>query len=266
MYSLHLHCRLEEADLLSIELWDAGTIGIRELENGNGALTLIANFETNDAREALLRKLARFSPAWMHEADIDWVKETQLAWPGRLVGAQLLLAPPWCKEPTPPGRKRVIHNPGLACGTGDHPCTQLALEALERVVTPGCWMTDIGAGSGILAIAALRLGATTAFGIDVDEAVLQAARENFELNALPANLVAGSADCLLSGSVDVVVANINATVLLSFADELIRIVRPNGTLILTGFLDSEAPLMRDVFQARETLEHDGWNCLISKLS
>ena len=99
-----------------------------------------------------------------------------------------------------------------------------------------------------------------------DEAALQVAAENFALNEVTANLVAGSADCLLSGSVDLVVANINATVLLSFADELIRIVRPNGALILTGFPDYEAAIVRDVFGARETLERDGWACLISRPS
>ncbi len=78
--------------------------------------------------------------------------------------------------------------------------------------------------------------------------------------------MAGSADCLLSGSLDLVVANINATVLLSFADELIRIVRSNGTLVLTGFPANEAAIVRDVFEARETLERDGWACLISRLS
>ncbi len=215
MYSLRLHCNAEDADLLSAELWEAGTAGIQELENGGGALTLIAGFETNDGRDELLRRFGRFSPAWIHETDTDWVQATQRAWPGQRVGARLFLAPPWCDEATPPGRERVIHNPGMACGTGDHPCTQLALEALERVVSPACSMADIGTGSGILAISALRLGAATAFGVDMDEAALQAARENFALNALPANLVAGSADCLLSGSVDLVVANINATVLLA---------------------------------------------------
>ncbi len=166
MYSLHLHCNAEDADLLSAELWEAETAGIQELENGNGALMLMAGFEKNDARDELLQRFGRFSPAWIHEADTDWVQETQRAWPGQRAGTRLFLAPPWCGEITPPGRERVVHNPGLACGTGDHPCTQLALEALERVVTRACSIADIGTGSGILAIAALRLGAATAFGLD----------------------------------------------------------------------------------------------------
>lgn len=198
MYSLHLHCSIEDSDLVSAELWEAGTAGIQELENGSGGLTLIAGFETNDGRDELVRRFGRFSPAWIHENDTDWVQETQRAWPGQRVGARLFLAPPWCDEATPPERERVIHNPGMACGTGDHPCTQLALEALERVVTPACSIADIGTGSGILAIAALRLGSVTAFGVDVDEAALQAASKNFALNALSANLVAGSANCLRS--------------------------------------------------------------------
>ncbi len=266
MYVLHLHCSSGEADLLSAELWEEGTAGIREIDNGDGALTFVAAFATNCDRDRLLTKFYRFSPAWIHEPDTDWVQETKRAWPGRSVGARLFLAPPWCTDATPSGRKRVIHNPGLAFGTGDHPCTQLALEALEREMAPSLSVADIGTGSGILAIAALQLGARAAFALDLDQAVLQPARENFELNAFPANLAAGSADCLLSGSVDVAIANINATVLLSLANDLMRIVRPKGRLILTGFPASEAATVRQLFAAHETLERGGWSCLISAIS
>ena len=100
----------------------------------------------------------------------------------------------------------------------------------------------------------------------MDEAALQTARENFGLNTLTANLITGSADCLLSGSMDLVVANINATVLLALADELIRVVRPSGTIILTGFPTYEAAAVIGVFGMRETLERDSWSCLISTLS
>ena len=75
------------------------------------------------------------------------------------VGERLFLAPPWSEETVPDGRVRLIHNPGLACGTGEHPCTQMALAAMERIVKPGDRVADIGTGSGILAIGAALLKA-----------------------------------------------------------------------------------------------------------
>ncbi|MDQ2712837.1 MAG: 50S ribosomal protein L11 methyltransferase [Acidobacteriota bacterium] len=266
MYSLYLDCDAGDLDLLSGGLWEAGTQGIREVENGRGGLTLIAGFQDNSRREELLTRFVSHSPKWKHEPETDWVKETQNAWPGREAGTQFFLAAPWTMAPTPPGRMRIIHNPGLACGTGEHPCTQLALTALERYVTPGCLVADIGTGSGILAIAALRLGAHSAIGIDTDEAALEAARANFELNGLPADLIAGSVDCLPEASADLTVANISATVLLALADDLLRMTRPDGRLILTGFPDSELAVMQEIFPAEAILQLEGWSCLISKPS
>jgi ribosomal protein L11 methyltransferase len=265
MYSLRLTCEADQVDTLSGELWETNTSGIRELSNGEST-TLIAFFETNEARDVLLEQFSSFSPHWAHEPDTDWVHETRLSWPGRQVGSQFFLAAPWCEAPTPAGRLRLIHNPGLACGTGEHPCTRLALEALEKTVSPGSVMADVGTGSGILAIAALHLGVAVAVGLDNDESALAAARQNFELNHLPANLVAGSADCLAAGSVDILVANINASVLLALADDLLIVVRPNGILILTGFPDNELETVGTVFPPAEVSHQEGWSCIISRIS
>ncbi len=261
MYSLRLTCIADEVDLLSGELWEARTCGIRELA-GNGRVTLIAAFDANALCEKLLDRFAAYSPEWIAEADIDWTAETHLAWPARPVGARLFLAPPWSNDPTPEGRLRIVLNPGLACGTGDHPCTQLALIALEEHVTAGCRVADAGTGSGILAIAALRLGAGVAIGIDPDQAALQQAKENFALNSLRALLVAGYAECLRDEVADIIVANINATVLLAIADDLQRIARPHGRLILTGFTEPELGRVEALFGYGEILEHDEWRCLI----
>ncbi|MBV9611828.1 MAG: 50S ribosomal protein L11 methyltransferase [Acidobacteriaceae bacterium] len=168
--------------------------------------------------------------------------------------------------PTPPGRMRIIHNPGLSCGTGEHPCTQLALMALERYVTQGARVADVGTGSGILAIAALRLGAAFAVGIDPDRAALCGARENFLLNGLTPALVAGSAESLATGCADITVANIDGTVLLSIVDDLIRITRPGGWLILSGFPEAEAGASRELFPNAESFGIADWRCLVAKPS
>ena len=263
MYTLHLTCRTLDIDNLSAELWESGTAGVQEIDWENNSAFLIAGFETNEKRAALLRQFSAFSPQWEHTPETDWIKETQNAWPGRAIGERIFLAAPWCVEPTPPNRHQVIHNPGLACGTGEHPCTRLALEALEKTISAGCSMADVGAGSGILAIAALRLGAATAFAFDIDEQALAAARENSYLNDLALNIIAGSVDALAQASVDVAVANINATVLLSLADDLLPIVRPGGKLIVTGFPESESRQVAQLFPPCTVLHEDGWICFIS---
>ncbi len=265
MYSLRLTCSAEQSEFISAELWDAGTIAVREMD-ADGRVLLIAGFETNAAVRDLLVRFGDYSPEWRAEAATDWVAETQAAWPPRSVGERLFLAPAWSEEPTPAGRERVIHNPGSACGTGEHPCTQLALIALERCVAPGCTVIDIGTGSGILAIAALRLGAAAAVGIDPDEAALEAARENFALNGLDAHLVVGSADCLAADCSDVTVVNISGTVLLSILDDLQRATCPGGWLILTGFPEAEAHVFERALPTSETFGIGEWRCVVAKLS
>jgi len=253
MYSLQLKCRPDDVDFLSAELWEAGTVGIRELEDG-----LIAGFETNDQRAELLQ---RFGGEWTQEDSTDWVEATERAWPARLIGERIFLAPHWCTDETPAGRVRIMHNPGLACGTGEHPCTQLALQALESAGLDGKTIVDVGTGSGVLAIAALHLGARIAVGVDFDEAALGAARENFELNGFVASLAVGSADCIREA--DVTLANISATVILSIADELLRI---GGLLILTGFSDYELPAMEATFGSGTVTESGEWRCLVFQAS
>ncbi len=265
MFSLRLKCAPGEVDLISAELWEAGTVGVRELEEENGAI-LIASFETNASRTDLLNRFAGRDTSWVQEDSTNWIAATHRAWPPRPIGQRIFLAPPWCLDETPSGRVRIVHNPGLACGTGEHPCTQLALSALERANLPGKIVVDIGTGSGVLAIAALRFDASMAIGIDTDEAALAAARENFALNRLPPLLVAGSADCLRDGFADVTVANISGTVLLSIADELLRITGPRGQLILTGFSEYELPAIQQNFGDGEITSCGEWRCLHAQLS
>ncbi len=247
---------------MSAELWELGSAGIQEVQNDT-SVTLIAAFEDPSRASDLLLRFASLSPIWSAASGTDWVAATHAAWPARVIGSKLFLALPWSEEPTPAGRQRIIHNPGSASGTGEHPCTQLALEALERCIGPGARLIDIGTGSGILAMAGLQLGASTAVAVDIDEPSIETARGNFRRNDLPANLVVGSADCLAAECAEIVVANLNATVLLALADDLLRIARPGGSIILTGFPEVESAAVQEVFPPAEVLTSEGWSCLIS---
>jgi ribosomal protein L11 methyltransferase len=265
MQALHLYCAPDEVDAVSAELWEAGTAGIQEIDHPEN-VALVAGFEDESRGRELLERFARYQPVWEQQPEVDWIGQTEAAWPPREIGERLFLAPRWFSGETPPGRVRIVHNPGAASGTGEHPCTQLALEALERMVDGGESVFDIGTGSGILSVAALRLGARFAAGVDVDTDALITARENFGLNGLVPTLVAGTVDCLATLSADIIVANISGSVLLSIFDDLLRIARPDAYVILTGFTDYEVATFQNLLPGAEVTLRDDWRCVCAQVS
>jgi ribosomal protein L11 methyltransferase len=140
------------------------------------------------------------------------------------------------------------------------------LRALEERVWAGCRVVDVGCGSGLLSIAAIRLGAGAAIGLDPDESALQVARENYALNLLQPQVAVGSAECLTEGCADVAVANISGTVLLAILDELVRITADTGWLILTGFQADELAVFEKIFPDGRVSQADEWACLSVPLS
>src|SRR5436305_8408333 len=102
MFSLRLRCSQSEAETVSAELWDFQAIAISEQEE-SGWTTLLAGFEDQESRDLLLSRFADYAPLWQEDCT-DWISATEKAWPPRAIGQRLFLAPPWCKDPTPPGR------------------------------------------------------------------------------------------------------------------------------------------------------------------
>ncbi len=200
-------------------MWEAGTLGITEEPGGFRAF-----FEDGTHLENPEGRLVR------QEEEIDWAKKSRDSFEPVLVGNRFFLVPPWCADPTPDGRIRLEVNPGMACGTGYHPCTQLCLEALERNIKPGNSVLDVGTGSGILSQAARLLGAGLIIGCDVDEQAVLVARERIGFH-----VYVGSADAIKSCSFDVIVANINATIIEDLQPEFARIRKAQSTLIVSGF-------------------------------
>jgi len=199
-------------ELLTLRLWEAGTLGITE---GDGFID--AFFED-------LNVASQFGDPQAVEEQ-DWVARTQEAFPPLLVGEKFFLAPPWRTEPTPPGRLRLVINPGAQCGTGYHRCTQLCLEAMERIIRPGDSVLDVGSGSGILSIAAKLLGAGRVVACDIDPDALR-----------PVPFFVGSVDAVRSNTFDLVVANINEDVVGSMRADFERVAPKR---ILSGFQDDD---------------------------
>jgi ribosomal protein L11 methyltransferase len=215
MVSVRLEVEPQAQDELVAQLWEAGTLGLIE---GDGCIE--AFFE--DAAAARRFGEPQEAPAR------DWVQATEEAWPPILVGEKFFVVAPWRTEPTPPGRFRLEINPGMHCGTGQHPCTQLCLAAMERVIRPGDRVLDVGSGSGILSRAARMLGASVVIACDIDADAAEAVAD-------VAPFFIGSVEAVRAGAFDVVVANISEVVIGDLKPEFERVARRR---ILSGFQDN----------------------------
>ena len=169
--------------------------------------------------------------------DTDWVRETQRQFAPIRAGERLWIVPTW--HVAPDARAvNIVLDPGAAFGTGSHPTTQLVLGWLEREVRGGEAVLDYGCGSGILAIAAMKLGAARAVGVDIDPLALDAARYNASANAVALDVLA--ADDALALQADITVANILANPLRMLAPLLASHARPGGRIALSGVLATQA--------------------------
>lgn len=262
MFSLVLTCSENEAELLSAELWERGAAGIEEIPLPGSRCQLRAYFESP---EGLADAFTAFDRHVEPVPDVDWEAVSRQAWPAFPLGRRLYLAPEWDESPTPPGRLRLIIHPGQALGTGAHPATRLCLEALDGHLQPGESVLDVGTGSGILASAALLLGAGRSAGCDIDFDALLIARRNLHGDGAAAALFCGSARAVRTRAFGVVVANINAATHESLAEDYLRLAP--RLLVLSGFPERsramvEAPLLRGGYRTEAVLEEGEWRCLV----
>ena len=267
---------LMQLGALSVELQDAcaGGPGERPLFAEPGwdaaaawdATRIISLFEPGADLPGIISAAAQAAglaepPAWRVEAleDQDWVRATQAQFPPVRVSARLWIVPTW-HEPPDANAVNLILDPGLAFGTGSHPSTRLCLRWLDSIIRGGEHVLDYGCGSGILAIAALKLGAGRALGVDIDPQAVKASRANAGCNRVIAQFcLPGEAPPMTA---DVVVANILARPLQVLAPVLARATRMGGKIGLSGILRDQA---QDVtacysqwFSMDEPREEEGW--------
>jgi len=250
--SLQVECTPSQKDLLIAELWERGTEGITEEEIPGGRYRLRAWFRQPFDASA-------WNGEWLEEEDRDWVAVSREKWQPIEVGERFFLVPAWRDDPAPEGRLRLVIDSGTACGTGYHEATQLCLQALERWLHPGATLLDVGTGSGILAEAALLLGAGRAIGCDIDPEAVAYARTR-----TCAALFAGSLRSVRDASADTLVANINRVTLIALAAYIRRMLKPGGRAILSGFRAEEADAVELAVSLPrlDWLEFQGWVCLV----
>jgi len=192
-------------------------------------------------------------------AERDWVRATQAQFAPIRIDDALWIVPTWCTPPRP-GAINVTLDPGLAFGTGTHPTTRLALAWLHTRVTRGVSVLDYGCGSGILAIAAAKLGAGRVLGTDIDPQAIKASTDNARVNAVTATF--RSADRLPMETFDIVVSNILANPLRLLAPALAARTAEEGRIALTGILAAQADDVRAAyarwFDIRVWQDADDW--------
>jgi ribosomal protein L11 methyltransferase len=191
------------------------------------------------------------------------------------IGERIVIRPSW-REYAPKEHEVVLTlDPGMAFGTGLHPTTRMCLEQAERYVQPGMRVIDVGTGSGILALAAAKLGATNVYAIDNSSVAVESAKENADLNTLSERIdvVHGildqSAAARMAGKFDMVVVNILAHVIGGIAPELAQVLKPGGILIASGIIearlpDAEEPLKAAGLQSVDQVRIDDWIALVMR--
>ena len=235
-----------------------------------------------DTDTASLERLRRYAEeaglpmAVSRMADTNWEESWKDNYPPQEVGEDLVVLPCWLTEAYQGSRKRIILDPGLTFGTGAHPSTQMVMETMETLVTPGAHCLDLGSGSGILSITALRLGAEKALGVDIDPKAEDIARENAGYNgysapaftALTGNVTADKAlmERLSGEHWDLVLVNIVADVIISLAPVLPAFLGKDTQLICSGILDTRlsdvtAALTAAGIAVEEVKAKEDWRCL-----
>ena len=254
-----LQQKLQGLSRIKLYLEDSDEDGRRKLEDFAASLSL--NIE--------------FAPL----PETDWEESWKDNYPPVMVGSRLAVLPYWLPEEAAEGRLPVILDPGLTFGTGAHPSTQMVMGFMEQLVKPGCSCLDLGSGSGILSIAALRLGAKNAIGVDIDPKAEDIARENAALNdfhspeftALTGNVTTDKKlmGTLAANTYDVVLVNIVADVIIGLAPVLPKFLTEDSVVICSGILHTRltevvAALEQAGLTVTATAAQEDWRSLTAK--
>lgn len=250
-----------DAELAADALWQSGPSAVSERSLGDGRVVLTAD----------PADLAAIDPRWSVEVvELDGAAHLDAwrAWarPVR-AGRRVLLQPAWL--PTvdeADGDVVIVLDPGRSFGSGSHPSTRLVLAVLEDVIVGGERILDMGCGSGVLAVAACRLGASAAVGLDLEPNAVEVTRANAVANGVGGRLVASTNSLsTVADPFDVVVANIGVRVLHEVAPELVERLRPGGLLVLAGLLDQQVDEIVAVCAGCDEVERrreEGWTAVV----
>jgi ribosomal protein L11 methyltransferase len=269
-----------EADIFDVAHVDLIEASLLSKDRSKGLIHVYISPEETPA-EAIAFLAERYSAEKIrHEINTklckneDWENNWKAYFKPTPVGNRLLIRPVW--EDVADAGGRIVFNiePGLAFGNGSHETTRLSLEALEEYVTDESTVLDIGCGSGILAVAALLLGATAATGVDIDKLAVKTARENGRINKFQEpefTVLNGNLVDRVTGKFDIVIANIVADIIILFSKDVAKYLNPNGVFIASGIIDIReadvlAAFREHGFQVVNRRESGGWVCFECNLA
>ena len=192
----------------------------------------------------------------------DWSKKWKEKWTVTHVTDNIAVVPSWLDYEPKPNEVVINLDPGCAFGTGTHQTTQLCMKALEKYMHKGDSVADIGTGSGILSILAMKLGASKTYGCDIDDTVIDVCRENAKINNVECTFELGSADST-SEQYDFVCANILHNVLAEIMGDLKKLMKDNAKMSLSGILDEKKPVVLEAIEKHglkiiDTITQDQW--------
>jgi ribosomal protein L11 methyltransferase len=265
------------AELAADALWRCGTAGVEEQAGPDGHVRLLAGFEVPTAAASAIDALAEVGvTAELTTIDADAAEAALDAWRphAEVVRAgRWWLVPAWLEVPAAAPPDDVLHlDPGRTFGSGSHPTTRLVLEAVDRLVSPGARVLDVGCGSGVLAIGAARRGAAEVVAIDVDPEAPAATHANAARNGVADRVAASNrplaevAEVDAAGAgFDLVLANLLAPIVRSLGPDLVRATAPGGALVVSGLLAdrwAEATLALAPLEVAEVHEAEGWVAVV----
>ena len=263
------------------EYWDYIDESLEQKLQGLSRVKLYLE-DTEEQRLSALRRFAedRSCPMTVDTLpDTNWEESWKENYPPQEVGRTLVVLPYWLADAYETDRKKVILDPGLTFGTGAHPSTQMVMETMEETVKPGDHCLDLGSGSGILSVTALRLGTESAIGVDIDPKAEDIARENAgyngfsspEFTALTGNVTEDRQlmERLAQKEYDVVLVNIVADVIIGLSPVLPEFLTEKTTLILSGILDTRLPdvlgaLQKAGLTVTRIREKEEWRCVTAR--
>jgi ribosomal protein L11 methyltransferase len=259
-------CDPQLQELVLAEVDDFQPTAIQESDDSS---RLRAFFTSSESRDAAARALgASFGSHLFVESldveDEDWAARSQAQLRAITIG-RIIVAPPWDTKSS--GSLFVIIRPSMGFGTGHHATTRLMLKALQELTLDHRAVLDIGCGSGVLAIAAAKLGARSAVGVDIDTDALDNARENVVLSQVSERVRFEQGDFReMTIRADVVMANLTGALLERSAATLADFVEPGGLLIVSGFMNSEqsavVPALEKVLTLQKIAQEDEWMCAL----